>query len=63
MLARMLYYGLRRHSKQLGAVTEGAEPCSLANMSVEQLRKVLGGKGLARMAHNFFHKEPTSAEL
>ena len=36
---------------------------ALANMSVEQLRKVLGGKGLARMAHNFFHKEPTSAEL
>ena len=36
---------------------------ALASMSLEELRKILGGKGLARKAWNFFHKEPTSADL
>ena len=36
---------------------------ALARMTAEQLRKVLGGKGLARKAYNFFHKEPTSSDL
>ena len=36
---------------------------ALASMTVEQLGKILGGKGLARKAYAFFHKEPTGADL